>query len=101
MKGGIAAYLVAVAAIVETLGRPDGDVTPWDEVFFPFERGLTERFDEDWWRNPRTAQEIRSVLARGVVLTGDAPKLVVECSSISLEGSAELRALLAASRDTA
>jgi molecular chaperone DnaK (HSP70) len=23
-----------------TGGRPDGDVTPWDEVFFPFERGL-------------------------------------------------------------
>jgi len=23
-----------------TAGRPDGDVTPWDEVFFPFEREL-------------------------------------------------------------
>ena len=24
-------------------GRPDGDVTPWDEVLFPFESGLRER----------------------------------------------------------
>ncbi|MFI5197781.1 MAG: Hsp70 family protein [Thermoanaerobaculia bacterium] len=24
-------------------GRPDGDVTPWDEVFFPFERSLRSR----------------------------------------------------------
>ncbi len=26
-----------------TGGRPDGDVTPWDEVLFPFERGLRGR----------------------------------------------------------
>jgi molecular chaperone DnaK (HSP70) len=26
-----------------TGGRPDGDVTPWDEVFFPFERSLRGR----------------------------------------------------------
>jgi hypothetical protein len=40
-------------------------------------RSLVERFDVDWWRNPRTARELRSVLAHGVVLPGEAPKLLV------------------------
>ncbi len=45
-----------------------------------------------------TWDDVRQVVAGpGGLLSGDkAPKLVVECSSISLEGSAELRALLAA-----
>ena len=45
-----------------------------------------------------TVDDVKEVVAGpGGLLSGDkAPKLVVECSSISLEGSAELRALLAA-----
>ncbi|HEY2558211.1 MAG TPA: NAD(P)-dependent oxidoreductase [Caldimonas sp.] len=49
-----------------------------------------------------TWDDVKEVIAgRGGLLSGErAPKLVVECSSISLEGSAELRAILAA-RDVA
>jgi 3-hydroxyisobutyrate dehydrogenase-like beta-hydroxyacid dehydrogenase len=45
-----------------------------------------------------TWDDVRQVVAGpGGLLSGDkAPRLVVECSSISVEGSAELRALLAA-----
>ncbi|MFO1315699.1 MAG: NAD(P)-dependent oxidoreductase [Burkholderiales bacterium] len=45
-----------------------------------------------------TWDDVREVIAgpQGLLSGGRAPKLVVECSSISLEGSAELRALLAA-----
>jgi 3-hydroxyisobutyrate dehydrogenase len=45
-----------------------------------------------------TWDDVKQVVAGpGGLLSGDkAPKLVVECSSISVEGSAELRALLAA-----
>jgi 3-hydroxyisobutyrate dehydrogenase len=43
-----------------------------------------------------TWDDVREVVAgpRGMLSGGKAPKLVVECSSISLEGSAELRVLL-------
>ena len=43
-----------------------------------------------------TWEDVREVVAgpRGLLSGAAAPKLVVECSSISLEGSAELRALL-------
>ena len=45
-----------------------------------------------------TWDDVREVIAgpQGLLSGAAAPKLVVECSSISLEGSAELRALLAA-----
>jgi 3-hydroxyisobutyrate dehydrogenase len=45
-----------------------------------------------------TWDDVKEVVAgpRGLLSGGKAPKLVVECSSISLEGSAELRTLLAA-----
>jgi len=45
-----------------------------------------------------TWDDVREVIAgpRGLLSGPRAPKMVVECSSISLEGSAELRALLAA-----
>ena len=45
-----------------------------------------------------TWDDVKEVVAGpgGLLAGGSAPKLVVECSSISLEGSAELRALLAA-----
>ena len=45
-----------------------------------------------------TYDDVRQVVAGpgGLLSGGKAPKLVVECSSISVEGSAELRALLAA-----
>lgn len=45
-----------------------------------------------------TWKDVREVIAGpdGVLSAGRAPRIVVECSSISLEGSAELRALLAA-----
>src|SRR5207249_7844332 len=41
--------------------------------------------------------DVKEVVAgpSGLLSTGTSPKLVVECSSISLEGSAELRAILA------
>jgi 3-hydroxyisobutyrate dehydrogenase len=44
-----------------------------------------------------TWDDVRQVVAGpgGLLSTAKAPKLVVECSSISLEGSAELRAILA------
>jgi 3-hydroxyisobutyrate dehydrogenase-like beta-hydroxyacid dehydrogenase len=45
-----------------------------------------------------TWDDVREVICgpRGLLSGARAPKLVIECSSISLEGSAELRALLAA-----
>jgi 3-hydroxyisobutyrate dehydrogenase len=45
-----------------------------------------------------TWDDVKEVVAgpQGLLSTSRAPKLVVECSSISLEGSAELRTLLAA-----
>jgi 3-hydroxyisobutyrate dehydrogenase-like beta-hydroxyacid dehydrogenase len=45
-----------------------------------------------------TWDDVREVVAgpQGLLSGSGAPKMVVECSSISLEGSAELRALLAA-----
>jgi 3-hydroxyisobutyrate dehydrogenase len=45
-----------------------------------------------------TWDDVREVIAgpQGLLSSSQAPRLVVECSSISLEGSAELRALLAA-----
>jgi 3-hydroxyisobutyrate dehydrogenase-like beta-hydroxyacid dehydrogenase len=45
-----------------------------------------------------TWDDVKEVVAGpdGLLSGGNAPKLVVECSSISLEGSAELRAILAA-----
>lgn len=45
-----------------------------------------------------TYDDVSEVVAgpRGLLSSSKAPRLVVECSSISLEGSAELRALLAA-----
>jgi 3-hydroxyisobutyrate dehydrogenase-like beta-hydroxyacid dehydrogenase len=45
-----------------------------------------------------TYDDVKEVIAgpNGLLSAGKAPKMVVECSSISLEGSAELRALLAA-----
>jgi 3-hydroxyisobutyrate dehydrogenase len=45
-----------------------------------------------------TWDDVKEVIAgpQGLLSGGRAPKLVVECSSISLEGSAELRGLLAA-----
>jgi 3-hydroxyisobutyrate dehydrogenase-like beta-hydroxyacid dehydrogenase len=45
-----------------------------------------------------TWNDVRDVVAGagGLLSTGKAPRIVVECSSISLEGSAELRSMLAA-----
>jgi 3-hydroxyisobutyrate dehydrogenase-like beta-hydroxyacid dehydrogenase len=45
-----------------------------------------------------TWKDVQEVIAgpHGMLSTAKAPRIVVECSSISLEGSAELRALLAA-----
>ncbi len=45
-----------------------------------------------------TWDDVKEVIAgpKGLLSGGKAPKMVVECSSISLEGSAELRALLKA-----
>jgi 3-hydroxyisobutyrate dehydrogenase len=45
-----------------------------------------------------TWDDVKQVIAgpSGLLSAGNAPRMVIECSSISLEGSAELRALLAA-----
>lgn len=43
-----------------------------------------------------TWDDVREVMTRMLEGGGAVPKLVIECSSISLEGSAELRAMLAA-----
>lgn len=38
---------------------------------------LRERFDEDWWRNPRTAGHLAGLLAAGRLPEGDAPPAAV------------------------
>jgi molecular chaperone DnaK len=50
-----------------TEGRPDGDVTPWEEVLFPYERGLREQPELDGIRVVRTENgpEIEETYACG------------------------------------
>ena len=43
-----------------------------------------------------TYDDVKEVHRQRLLCEGQAPKMVVECSSISLEGSAELREMLAA-----
>jgi hypothetical protein len=40
-------------------------------------RTLVERYDEDWWKNPRSAEAIGSWLAAGGAWAGDEPPLAV------------------------
>ena len=49
-----------------TGGRPDGDVTPWDEVLFPFERALRGRDALHGRREtPRRGPEVVETYALG------------------------------------
>ncbi|HEX9049916.1 MAG TPA: hypothetical protein VF841_05225, partial [Anaeromyxobacter sp.] len=39
---------------------------------------VRERFDEDWWRNPRTAAHLAALLAAGRLPEPDAPPSAAE-----------------------
>ncbi|WP_242345891.1 hypothetical protein [Anaeromyxobacter terrae] len=43
-------------------------------------RGLVERFDEDWWRNPRTAAHLAGLLAAGRLPDAAEPPAPVEAA---------------------
>jgi hypothetical protein len=52
---------------------------------------LRERFDEDWWRNPRTAAHLAALLAAGRLPDADAPPSAAEAARalvLRLEGGA-------------
>lgn len=54
-------------------GRPDGDVTPWDEFFFPFDRGLRQNEElaservRRWGEEGPEVEEAYSCAAAGTV----------------------------------
>jgi hypothetical protein len=53
-------------------------------------RALVERFDEDWWRNPRTAGHLASLLAAGRLPPDGGPKaggLAARSLLAALEGA--------------
>jgi 3-hydroxyisobutyrate dehydrogenase len=96
-------------AMAERLAKSGADVTVWNRT-----RAKAEPLEQYGAKiAPRiadlaacdivfvmvsTVDDVKEVVAgpRGLLSGAKAPKLVVECSSISLEGSAELRTLLAA-----
>jgi hypothetical protein len=50
---------------------------------------FAERFDEDWWRNPRTAPHLAGLLAAGRLPPGEeapAGGLAAHCLVAKLEG---------------
>jgi len=96
-------------AMAERLAKSGADLTVWNRTRAKAEplaaagakiaKGLTDLAACDIvFVMVSTWDDVREVIAGpGGLLSGSqAPRLVVECSSISLEGSAELRALLAA-----
>jgi 3-hydroxyisobutyrate dehydrogenase len=101
------------AAMAERLAREGADLTVWNRTRAKAEplarAGATVADDlRDLARCDivfvmvSTWDDVREVISgpRGLLSGADSarPKLIVECSSISLEGSAELRKLLAAQR---
>jgi 3-hydroxyisobutyrate dehydrogenase len=96
-------------AMAERLAKAGADVTVWNrtrakaEPLAAYGATIAERVADlaacdIVFVMVSTWDDVKEVVTGpGGLLSGDsAPKLVVECSSISLEGSAELRALLAA-----
>ena len=96
-------------AMAERLARAGADLTVWNRTRAKAEplaaRGakIADRLVDLAARDivfvmVSTWDDVREVVAgpQGLLSGARAPKLVVECSSISLEGSAELRELLAA-----
>jgi hypothetical protein len=52
---------------------------------------VRERFDEDWWRNPRTAAHLGALLAAGRLPDGETPPLAANAARAlvaRLEGGA-------------
>ena len=45
-------------------------------------RRLVERFDEDWWRNPRSREALRTWLAAGCTGEGDEPPLALAAEAL-------------------
>src|SRR5438270_5572825 len=96
-------------AMAERLAKAGADVTVWNRT-----RAKAEPLAHDGAKIADTLvdlaacdivfvmvstyDDVKEVVAgpRGLLSGRNAPRLVIECSSISLEGSAELRALLAA-----
>jgi 3-hydroxyisobutyrate dehydrogenase-like beta-hydroxyacid dehydrogenase len=96
-------------AMAERLARAGADVTVWNRTRAkaePLAKGGAKIADaltdlaacDIVFVMVSTYDDVKEVIAgpRGLLSDRNAPKLVIECSSISLEGSAELRALLAA-----
>src|SRR5438045_7257122 len=94
-------------ATPETLAKTGADVTVWNRTRVKAEplahhgakvaAALTDLAHCDIvFVMVSTYDDVQEVIAgpHGLLSGGKAPKLVIECSSISLEGSAELRALL-------
>jgi 3-hydroxyisobutyrate dehydrogenase len=97
------------SAMAERLARAGADVTVWNRTRVkaePIARcggKIAEELRELASRDivfvmVSTYGDVMEVVAgpNGLLSGHDSPKLVIECSSISLDGSAELRALLAA-----
>src|SRR5678810_1149342 len=98
-------------AMAERLAKSGADLTVWNRTRAKAEplaaRGakIADRLVDLAARDivfvmVSTWDDVREVVAgpQGLLSGARAPRLVVECSSISLEGSAELRELLAARR---
>jgi len=45
-------------------------------------RGLVERYDEDWWKNPRTSGALGNVLAAGGAWADEEPKLALAAEAL-------------------
>jgi len=48
-------------------------------------RAVRERFDEDWWRNPRTAAHLAALLAAGRLPETETPPPAAEASRMLVE----------------
>ena len=96
-------------AMAERLAKGGADITVWNRTRAKAEplakhgAKIAERIDDlagcdIVFVMVSTWHDVREVVAgpAGLLSGGKAPKMLVECSSISLEGSAELRALLGA-----
>ncbi len=90
-------------AMAERLAKGGCDIAVWNrtrEKALPLEKSgaqVVKRLEELATRDilfvmVSTYEDVKEVLAKA--LAGGSPKMVVECSSISLEGSADLREML-------
>jgi hypothetical protein len=75
--------LATLASWPPALAARDGDAAPHAAALLgaaraeALRRTLEERFDEDWWRNPRTVEALAGVLAAGGAPAGEEPKLAL------------------------